>query len=125
MIEKDPNLLEEKLLNIYNKIQIEIINHHQLPFKLFETRRTLERQKELLAKGYTKTLNSRHFPNANGLSEAMDLVLYIDGKPTWDTSKIYYYQFLGERIMEEFGDVLTWGGKWQSFKDFPHFELKR
>ena len=123
-IQKDPSLLDDRLLQIYNRINIEIINFHNLPFCLFETLRTPDRQKMLFDAGFTKTMHSKHLPNADGKSEAMDLVLYIDNKPTWDFRYQHYYNFLGNLVLNKFSDDIVWGGTFKSFYDGPHFQLK-
>lgn len=122
-IERHPNLLDEKLLVIYQDIVDNIITFHRLPFKLFETLRTKERQQKLFDDGFSKTLNSRHLPNKLGKSEAMDIVVYIDGKWSWDNKHLFYYEFLGSKIMEKYSGILKWGRDFKSFKDYPHFEL--
>lgn len=52
-------------------------------FGVFEGLRALERQKKLVAARVSRTLNSKHLPNKDGLSEATDLVPYIDGRLQW------------------------------------------
>lgn len=123
IIEKHPNLLDDKLLTIYNDINDNILTYHRLPFKLFETLRTPERQQYLFDQGNSKTLNSRHLPNKLGKSEAMDLVLYIDNKPTWDLKYKFYYDFLGAIVLHKYKNELRWGGNFKSFYDGPHYEL--
>ena len=81
MILNDPALLDDRLLKIYQDILVNVIQFHQLDFRLFETLRTLERQKKLFEDGYTKTLQSRHLANKSGKSEAMDIVFYVDEQP--------------------------------------------
>ncbi len=120
----DPCLLDFKLRDIYEKILMKIIKHHNLDFRLFETLRSPERQRKLFDDGFTKTLTSKHLGNNLGKSEAMDLVFYVDGKPTWDARYRFYYTFLGNRILEDFGNDLIWGGKFKSFFDGPHFQLR-
>lgn len=114
VIQKDIELLDPKFKPYAQEI-MGLIALHNLPFKLFETRRTRYRQEELVKKGFSKTLNSLHI---DGL--AADFVLYIDGKYTWE--KKYYYDFLGNLVLEKLGEHVRWGGKFKSFYDGPHFE---
>ncbi len=70
-------------------------------------------------------MNSRHLPNKNGKSEAVDYVVYIDNKPTWDMKYKFYYDFLGGLFLHHHGDKIRWGGNFKGFYDGPHFELKK
>jgi peptidoglycan L-alanyl-D-glutamate endopeptidase CwlK len=87
--------------------------------------RTLEEQKELLKKGATRTLNSRHIPGADGYSKAVDLAVTIDGKIKWDWP--LYSKLAG--IVKDAAKLekvtIEWGGDWKSFKDGPHFQLPK
>ena len=87
--------------------------------------RTLEEQKELLKKGATRTLNSRHIPGADGYSKAVDLAVTIDGKVKWDWP--LYSKLAG--IVKDAAKLekvtIEWGGDWKSFKDGPHFQLPK
>lgn len=90
-----------------------------IDFTVIEGRRTRERQRELVAKGASRTMNSRHL---YGL--AVDLMPVVPkGEDPWDWK---HYHVLGPAVkaaadME--GVPVTWGGDWTSFKDGPHFEL--
>ena len=86
-------------------------------FMVFEGVRTLERQKELVANGMSKTLNSYHL---YGL--AVDLVAYVNGKPTWEEQ---YYEAIIEAMdtvckthnIQIDNGYKLWG--W----DMPHYQL--
>lgn len=60
-------------------------------FTVFETKRTLEKQKEYVAKGTSKTMNSKHLPDKNGIVRAVDIVPYVNSKNTWEDK---YYNAL-------------------------------
>ena len=85
-----------------------------LDFIVTCTTRTKEEQAELVKKGFSKTMNSKHL-----IGEAFDIAVLIDGKITW---KNKYYEPFGE-IGMSIG--LVWGGSWKTFKDMPHFEYRR
>jgi peptidoglycan L-alanyl-D-glutamate endopeptidase CwlK len=88
-------------------------------FTVGEGMRTLARQKELVAKGASKTMNSRHLTG-----HAVDLIaLDEDGQVTWDWD---YYHPLADAIKQaakEVGVSIEWGGDWKTFKDGPHYQL--
>jgi peptidoglycan L-alanyl-D-glutamate endopeptidase CwlK len=92
-----------------------------LDFVVIEGLRTKERQKELVASGASKTMNSRHLTG-----HAVDLVpIGPNGKAAFDWP---LYDKLGPAVKaaaEKEGVALDWGGDWTSFKDGPHFELDR
>lgn len=92
-----------------------------LDFVVIEGLRTKERQKQLVASGASKTLNSRHITG-----HAVDLVpIGPNGKAAFDWP---LYDRLGPAVKaaaQAEGVEVVWGGDWTSFKDGPHFELDR
>lgn len=92
-----------------------------MDFTVIEGLRTKERQKQLVASGASRTLNSRHITG-----HAVDLVpIGPNGKAAFDWP---LYDVLGpavERAAEAEGVAIAWGGRWASFRDGPHFELDR
>lgn len=92
-----------------------------LDFVVIEGLRTSERQKQLVASGASKTLNSRHITG-----HAVDLVpVGPNGKAAFDWP---LYDTLGPAVKaaaQAEGVALVWGGDWSTFKDGPHFELDR
>lgn len=98
------------------------------PFKITEGLRTIERQRQLVAIGASKTLASRHLTG-----HAVDLVPLVDldrdGKI--ETEEMYHwplYHKLAPVIKAEaqrLGVAIEWGGDWRTFKDGPHWELNR
>jgi len=94
-----------------------------LDFVITETIRTLERQQKLVAAGASKTMRSRHLPNAEGEACAVDLAAVVDGAVRWDWP---LYPTLAKSMKAAAADVgvdLEWGGDWIEFKDGPHFQL--
>jgi len=89
-------------------------------FTVLEGIRTLDRQRELVAAGASKTMNSRHL---HGL--AVDLGALVGGKITWQPA-VYSHiaaAMLGEAARLQIS--IIWGGSWLSFPDLVHFELNR
>jgi peptidoglycan L-alanyl-D-glutamate endopeptidase CwlK len=84
-------------------------------FSVLEGLRTVSRQRQLLAKGATTTMNSRHITG-----HAVDLVPY---PLTWDRDYFYPIADAMKAAARELGIPLEWGGDWKSFKDGPHFQL--
>lgn len=58
-------------------------------FSIYETDRTLERQKQLLADKRTQTLDSMHIPGEDGFARAGDLVPWVDGENVWQLGLCY------------------------------------
>jgi peptidoglycan L-alanyl-D-glutamate endopeptidase CwlK len=92
-------------------------------FIVTEGLRTIERQRQLVAKGASKTMNSRHIKAANGFGHAVDLAVTLDGELRWDWP---LYKRLADIVKQAAADVgvpIEWGGDWRTFKDGPHFQL--
>lgn len=107
-----------------------------LDFTVLEGLRTLDRQKQLLKQGATKTLNSRHITG-----HAVDLAPMIGGKISWDWPLYHRLaEYMRSASVSE-NVPIRWGGTWKllsaingpitakvlsrSFPDGPHFELPR
>ena len=89
-----------------------------LDFTVLEGLRTLDRQKQLMAQGATRTMKSRHLTG-----HAVDLAPVIDGEVRWDWP---LYHRLAVHVKRAAGleDVpIEWGGDWRTFKDGPHWQL--
>jgi len=90
-----------------------------MDFAVIEGMRTLAKQKEYMAAGATRTMNSRHLTG-----HAVDIAPYVGGTIRWDWP---LYHELAKIIKKAAADEqvpITWGGDWVSFRDGPHFELK-
>lgn len=107
-----------------------------LDFTVLEGLRTLDRQKQLMANGATKTMNSRHLTG-----HAVDLAPMLDGKVSWDWPLYHRLAEIVRAASLETKIPIRWGGTWKllsaltgpitsknlsrSFPDGPHFELPR
>ena len=111
---------------LFSKLKIVIV--------VTEGLRDLETQKLYVKQGKSKTLNSKHLKNANGLSQAIDLAFEENGKINWNDLK--YWKLAGKHFKEYFdklGVSATWGGDWnkngktedERFLDAPHFQLDK
>ena len=92
-----------------------------IDFVVIEGIRTIERQKQLVAQGASRTMRSRHI---HGF--AVDIApIGLDGKISFSWN-LYYP--LGETVKQAAsleGVPIIWGADWPRFKDGPHFELPR
>lgn len=96
------------------KRAIELTEHD---FSVIEGVRSVETQREYVAKGVSKTMNSRHLTG-----HAVDL--YPVGRPTpWERCVVVAKAM--QKAADELDVPIVWGGSWKSFYDGPHFELDR
>jgi len=86
-------------------------------FSVGETLRTIARQKELVAKGASKTMNSRHLTG-----HAVDLYALKDGKVSWDLPLYKEITKAVKQAAEELGVAIVCGVDWKMV-DGPHVEL--
>ncbi|MEY4475797.1 MAG: M15 family metallopeptidase [Plesiomonas shigelloides] len=92
-----------------------------LDFRVIEGIRTLERQRQLVRNGRSRTLNSRHLTG-----HAVDLAPMINNQIPWeDWSAFYRIAKTMKQAAQQMELPLQWGGDWKKFKDGPHFELPR
>lgn len=90
----------------------------EVDFTVLEGVRSYERQKELVRKGASKTMNSRHLTG-----HAVDIAPWINGTVSWDWSYYYILEKAMKQAAKELGVSIEWGGDWKSFKDGPHWQL--
>lgn len=91
----------------------------EVDFVVLEGLRSKERQRELVNKGASKTMNSRHITG-----HAVDLGAYV-GEIRWDWP---LYDKIAKAMKEaayQLNVKIEWGGDWKSFKDGPHFQLPK
>ena len=87
-------------------------------FTVIEGIRNINRQRELVKKGASTTMNSRHITG-----HAVDMVPW----PV-DWNDLERFEIMSEAMKaaaEELEIPIVWGGDWKSFYDAPHFELDR
>lgn len=89
-------------------------------FTVTEGLRTVERQKQLVATGASKTMNSRHLTG-----HAVDLAAWVGGGIRWDWPLYDVLAVAMKKAAQELEIPIIWGGDWTTFKDGPHFELDR
>ena len=86
-------------------------------FTVLEGIRNINRQRELVKAGKSKTMNSRHLTG-----HAVDLAPW---PISWDWENFYPIADAMKQAAEELGVDLEWGGDWKSFPDGPHFQVSR
>ena len=96
------------------------ITRTPVDFRITEGLRTVARQRQLVAQGASKTMNSRHITG-----HAIDFVPLIAGKPSWAWPPFHPIAKAFKEAAAELGVPIIWGGDWKSFKDGPHVELDR
>lgn len=89
-----------------------------IEFRVIEGLRTEKRQRELVASGASKTMNSRHLTG-----HAVDLAPYVGGMIRWDWPLYHKLAPAVKQAAAEVGVPIEWGGDWRTFKDGPHFQL--
>lgn len=87
-------------------------------FMVIEGLRTMKRQRELVARGASQTLNSRHLDG-----HAVDLAAWVDGTVRWDWPLYHKIAPAVKEAAREIGVPIEWGGDWTTFKDGPHWQL--
>lgn len=97
----------------------EAIKVTEQDFMVTDGLRTEKEQSKLVAKGFSKTMNSYHL---YGL--AVDLVAYVDGKPSWETK---YYNDIAramKAVIDKYDLPIEWGyDKWSW--DLPHWQITK
>lgn len=106
--------VDERLVRVVKRA-IEIT---PIDFSVLEGLRTLERQKQLVADGFSQTLKSKHLTG-----HAVDLGCIVDGKITWDKQHYVTLSLAVKKAADELRINIRWGGDFKSFFDGPHFEL--
>lgn len=96
----------------------------KVDFMVGEGMRTIARQRELVAQGASKTMNSRHLTG-----HAVDLIALLDTDGDGDKEVSWHgpsYYLIAEAMKlaaKQLKVPLEWGGDWKTFFDGPHFQL--
>jgi peptidoglycan LD-endopeptidase CwlK len=103
------------------RVMTRALAYSPIPFTVIEGLRTVERQRQLVAQGASKTMNSRHITG-----HAVDIVPHRpDGKLAFDWPLYHKVAPVIKAAAADLGVAIEWGGDWRTFKDGPHFELSR
>ena len=112
---------DERLIRVAKKA----IQYSKYDFGISEGLRSKDRQLVLVRQGKSKTLNSRHLANEDGLSEALDFKVYVNGRISWDIKHFRPVMQAFIRAAIEEGVQVEFGGLWESFVDGPHVQLRK
>ena len=110
---------EQRLIGVHKdlvKVVRRALEISEVDLSVIEGVRLLSRQKELVAKGKSKTMNSRHLTG-----HAIDVVPY-----PLDWNDIASFKKVGQAMKQaskELNIDIEWGGDWRTFKDYPHYQL--
>ena len=90
-------------------------------FVVTEGLRTLERQKELVAQGASRTMKSYHLDG-----RAVDIYPVLSGRVEVEAPMAEFRRIAAamKAAALDFGVPLTWGGDWKSFVDSPHYQIE-
>jgi len=106
-------------------------------FTIDQGTRTTAYQQSLYAKGRTTAgeivtnadgvkNKSNHQIKSDGYGWAVDLYPYVNGKVQYND--VTNLRIISAHILATakcMGIKVDWGGGWKTFKDYPHFELKK
>ena len=99
---------------------VAVVNHaitvSKIDFGVVQGLRTIEQQKELVAKGASQTMKSKHL---DGL--AVDLMAFINGRASWELN---LYDDIAEAMKQAAIDLdvpLRWGAAW-TVSDIRHWD---
>lgn len=81
-------------------------------FSVHDGMRTLAEQRRYVARGVSRTMNSKHLKQSDGWGHAVDNVPYINGKLRWEWPPIYEIAYAMNVAARELGVALRWGGCW-------------
>jgi hypothetical protein len=79
----------------------------EIDFAITEGKRTKERQAELVKKGLSQTMNSKHLDGS-----AVDIVSYVNGKVNWTFENYIVIAEAFRKASIELGIKVRWGGSW-------------
>lgn len=91
-----------------------------IDFTVLEGLRTRERQRQLVAAGASRTMNSRHITG-----HAVDLGVLVGGQVRWDWPLYSKLSAVVKRAAELEKVPIDWGGDWPKFRDGPHYQLSK
>ena len=84
----------------------------KIDFSITQGLRTLAQQTEYVRTGKSQTMNSKHLPQADGYSHAVDVVAYIGKDVSWELN---VYDNIADAFAQagrDLGVAMRWGAAW-------------
>ena len=94
---------------------IAIAEERGMTVQITEGVRTMAQQREYVAQGKSKTMNSYHLSG-----KAVDV--YVNNG--WNFDDYRKFADIVKKVAAEFEHAVTWGGDWKTLRDGPHFQLQ-
>ena len=93
----------------------------KVDFGITEGVRSVETQKRYVETGRSQTMNSKHIPQGDGYSHAVDLVAYVDGSVCWELNVYDDICDAMKQAAQELGVAVKWGASWSEgdIRDYP------
>lgn len=94
-----------------------------IDFGVSDGLRTTEQQLEMVRRGASTTMYSKHLVQRDGWGHAIDLFVIVNGRVSWEHRhfrKVIQAMFTAAI---ELGVNIEAGGLWRKFIDSPHFQL--
>lgn len=120
------NKSKERLNGVHSdlvRVTLRALEISPYDFGITEGERTFDKQKENVEKGVSQTMKTLHFKQEDGKVHAIDIMVYVNGKGTWD---IRYYRKVIQAFFTaaiELGVQIEAGGLWENLIDGPHIQL--
>ena len=93
------------------KAAIKITNQD---FTVLDGVRTEAEQQELVVRGASQTMDSKHLPQADGKAHAVDLVPWINGRARWELDPCLVVARAVQKASRDLGVEVVWGGAWMT-----------
>jgi peptidoglycan L-alanyl-D-glutamate endopeptidase CwlK len=90
------------------------INVSLVDMTIVQTIRSLEEQRRNVANGASRTMKSKHLPQADGFAWAVDIAAFVDGKISWDEDHYADIAFAMDQMATKLGFAMhiRWGAAW-------------
>ena len=100
-------------------VVIECAARCRFPFNVSEGLRTVEKQREYVRQGKSRTMKSKHL-----IGKAVDLYPLTMNRKEVDWSRFEDLADVMFEVAKQMEVEIIWGGHWKTFVDKCHFELR-
>lgn len=122
------NLMQRQVF-AFGKTSLERLSHLMPPLRecfmeaikvslvdmtVVQTIRSIEEQRRNIANGASRTMKSKHLPQADGFAHAGDVAAFVGGKISWDSKYYADIAFAMDQAATKLGiaDHVRWGAAW-------------